>query len=233
MKKNPIRAAITALLVLVVLAATTSATTLDAELLADGWADRLDDPACGVADVFVCLPNDTGYRLGINGNSGWQGTHEYYCAYENGSILEYSLDGLLPDQLILSATLTLHTLRGYDIQPEIGVFPYAPNPAGAEWARADCVAANALDTTVPPAREEAFSLDVTAGVQAWLDAGAAQIGFLLCSLTDLSWNDTTGVLFTGRAADDLGYPTPTLVVEYDGVVANEGAAWGAVKALYR
>lgn len=223
----------TILLALLVLTARAPAETLQLEILDDGWVTRVEDRNCETQDHFLCLPESGFYRLGVIGNEGYQGTTDYYCASEDGTVLEFAVEGVDPNQSIDSATLTLSTLAGWEDSPLIGVFAYTPAEGGVPLYREDLSEAAALDALTPPDRVESFTMDVTAGVQAAIAAGDEKIGLLICSLDPLAGITGRSVLFTGMTAAQYDLPIPELSLDFDGVVADHPSAWGDVKTLYR
>lgn len=208
-----------------------AAQTVDVVAAADGPVERIGDPLCDTEVGFLCMPGENRGRLAVAGSAGFEENGEYHCATEWASILEFDLSEV-PVGAVISATLSLHAMPGYDTAPTVGVFAYAPAPAGVLLERADLTPATALDTIVPPTEDATFTLDVSAGVREALDAGWTEFGLLLAGADDLSGGDVAGLLFAGLLSDQFGLPVPTLTVVVDEMVGRESHSWGAVKSLY-
>jgi hypothetical protein len=208
-----------------------AAQTVDVVAAADGPAERIGDPLCEVDAGFLCMPGENRGRLAVAGSAGVEENGEYYCATEWASILEFDLSDV-PVGAVLSATLSLYAMPGYDTAPTVGVFAYAPAPAGVLLERVDLTPATALDTLVPPTEYASFTLDVSAGVREALDAGRTELGLLLAGADDLSGGEVAGLLFAGLLSEQFGLPVPTLTVVVDETVGRVSRSWGAVKSLY-
>ena len=83
-------------------------------------------------------------------------------------------------------------------------------------ARDDLTPETALDIAYPSAANTDLSFDVTAAVQAWVNAGAAKAGLLLAPVySEIGYEDWISVGGCGYAAP------PRLIVVHEGAVADE------------
>ena len=180
--------------------------------------------ACPQETKFTAGTVSTALHLKVGGEAAG-------CDSEWATSLEFGLETVPAQQPVVSAVLVVHK-TGYSDDsegfPYVGVFAYPATGAPVSVGRDELTPDTVLDVVFPSSANVDLSFDVTAAVQALVDAGAARAGFLLAGVySEVGYEDWISV-------GGMAYAVPPrLVVVYEGTVAAPAGSWSAVKAAYR
>jgi len=153
------------------------------------------------------------------------------CNSEWGSFFEFDLGPVPTGSPVESARLIVRK-TGYSDDAQgfayLGVYAYTPTGTEVAIERDDLTPDGALDILYPPAANVDVSLDVTAAVGAYVEAGIAKLGLLLAPVySEIGYEDWISV---GGCAYTI---PPRLVVTYQGAVGAETTTWSGLKVRYR
>ncbi|MBA4377470.1 MAG: hypothetical protein C0395_02230 [Gemmatimonas sp.] len=180
--------------------------------------------ACPQETKFTAGTVSTALHLKVGGEAAG-------CDSEWATSLEFGLETVPAQQPVVSAVLVVRK-TGYSDDsegfPYVGVFAYPATGAPVSVGRDELTPDTMLDVVFPSSANVDLSFDVTAAVQALVDAGAARAGFLLAGVySEVGYEDWISV-------GGMAYAVPPrLVVVYEGTVAAPAGSWSAVKAAYR
>ncbi len=178
-------------------------------------------------------PQEAAFKAGVSsvdlhlkiGGEAWG------CDSEWATSLEFDLGGLPMGAEVYIATLVVRK-TGYSDDSEgftyLGAYAYDATGSEVLLARDDLTPGTALDIAYPSAANTDLSFDVTAAVQAWLNAGTAKAGLLLAPVySEIGYEDWISVGGCGYALP------PRLVIVHEGAVVDESTSWSDLKANYR
>ena len=178
-------------------------------------------------------PQETVFKAGVPGAELHLkiGGEAWGCDSEWATSLEFDLGGLPVGAEVYIATLVVRK-TGYSDDSEgftyLGAYAYDPTGSEVLLARDDLTPETALDIAYPSAANTDLSFDVTAAVQAWLNAGTAKAGLLLAPVySEIGYEDWISVGGCGYALP------PRLVIVHEGAVVDESTSWSDLKANYR
>lgn len=159
------------------------------------------------------------------------GGEAWGCDAEWASSLEFDLGAIPAGAPVLEAVLVVRK-TGYSDDAQgfayLGAFAYEATGSPVAVARDDLSPGTALDIVYPPTANVDLSFDVTAAVQAWVNAGKARVGVLLAPVyPENGYDDWISIGGCGYVAP------PRLVVAWEGAVAAEASTWSALKAAWR
>ncbi len=176
-------------------------------------------------------PQEADFKAGVSGADLHLkiGGEAWGCDSEWATSLEFDLGGLPMGAEVYIATLVVRK-TGYSDDSEGFTYlgAYAYDPTGSEVLLDDLTPETALDIAYPSAANTDLSFDVTAAVQAWLNAGTAKAGLLLAPVySEIGYEDWISVGGCGYALP------PRLVIVHEGAVVDESMSWSDLKANYR
>lgn len=159
------------------------------------------------------------------------GGEAWGCDSEWATALEFDLGPLPTGAPVLGAVLVVRK-TGYSDDSQgfayLGAYAYEATGAEVLLARDDLTPDTALSIAYPPAANVDLAFDVTAAVQAWVNAGRARGGLLLAPVyPENGYEDWISVGGCGYAVP------PRLVVTCEGVVGGESSTWSDLKAAWR
>jgi hypothetical protein len=180
--------------------------------------------SCPQETAFTAGTVSTAYHLKVGGDS-------YGCNSEWATSLEFALDALPPNAVLVSATLVVRK-TGYSDDSQgffyLGAFAYPATGSPVAVERDGLTPETMLDVVYPPAANVDLSFDVTPAVRAVLDEGGARAGLLLAGVySEAGYEDWISI---GGAAYAV---PPRLVVEYQATVGALTRSWSQVKGAYR
>ncbi|MBK6733727.1 MAG: hypothetical protein IPG61_06495 [bacterium] len=178
-------------------------------------------------------PQEADFKAGVSGADLHLkiGGEAWGCDSEWATSLEFDLGGLPMGAEVYIATLVVRK-TGYSDDSEgftyLGAYAYDATGSEVLLARDDLTPETALDIAYPSAANTDLSFDVTAAVQAWLNAGTAKAGLLLAPVySEIGYEDWISVGGCGYALP------PRLVIVHEGDVVDESTSWSDLKANYR